>query len=814
MRKNLFLFISLFLLLSYFSYAQQYTIQGKVVDKITEEPLAFVNVVYGEPPRGTSTNIDGEFTLKLQKIPDHIEISYLGYYSKIVTPGHWQGKKKLVVPLEPKSFDLEEVVIRPGYNPANRIIQKVVANKDRNNPENLGSFSYKSYNKMVFTLDTNELVMDEKPREDTAKADSAIIRMRKFMDEQHLFLMESISKRKYLSPDKNKEQVLASRVSGFKNPSLVFLATQFQSFSFYNDFIALGDYNYLNPVTKNSTNKYIFNLQDTLYTTSNDSIYVISFRPEKGKNFDGLKGILHIHTHGYALQKVIAEPADPRADFSIKIQQQYELVEGEQWFPSQLNTRIKFNNVMATTGNTSFHVVGDGRTYIQEVKINPEIDPASFSRVEVEVPDSAYKQSEDYWSSHRAMVLSRKDRRTYEMIDSLGKAHRFDQKLKTFQVLTTGYFPVGFLNVDYTKFLSYNQHEGIRLGMGGMTNDQISPWFAVGGYFAYGFKDKKWKYGGNVAIDLHETSESQLEFLYYNDVKETGSYSFLRDLSFLSSEYFRKYMVEKMDRIEKKEVSFTFRTMQYLKARIFVNQYSVDPLDNYRFTNDNTVYSDHFDFTETGMQLKFAYKEKFIETPWGLISQGTNYPVIFTNVTRAHEMLEGDFSNLKLEARVSKIFTTRMLGKTHLTVIGGSATGELPVYSLYNGNGSFASKWSLQVDNTFSTMGLNEFYAQRFVHVFLKQNFGSLLYKSGNFSPRLSLVGNMGWGWLENTADHQNINLQSFSEGYFETGLLLDNLLSVNFFSYGFGIYYRLGSYAFDHYADNFAYKFSLRFNL
>jgi hypothetical protein len=72
----------------------------------------------------------------------------------------------------------------------------------------------------------------------------------------------------------------------------------------------------------------------------------------------------------------------------------------------------------------------------------------------------------------------------------------------------------------------------------------------------------------------------------------------------------------------------------------------------------------------------------------------------------------------------------------------------------------------------------------------------------------------MGWGWLENTADHQNINLQSFSEGYFETGLLLDNLLSVNFFSYGFGIYYRLGSYAFDHYADNFAYKFSLRFNL
>ncbi len=812
MNKYLFCFI----VLSLFSLslsAQTFALYGKVIDKKTEEPLAFVNVVYGNPPRGTSTNIDGKFSLKLSFQPDKIEFSYLGYHTKTIDISKITSGQDLLVKMEEKSFVLDQVVVTPGVNPANGIIRKVYKNKTNNNPESLESFSYKSYNKMIFTVDTTEYINKDSKKADTTIIDSAEIRMKDFMNKQHLFLMESITKRQFLAPDKNNEQVLASRVSGFSDPSLVFLATQFQSFSFYDDFIQIADYNYLNPITKNSHRKYYFKLEDTLYTEKQDSVFVISYRPRGGKNFDALNGLLHINTNGYALQKVIAEPADPPDDLSIKIQQQYELIDGKQWFPSQLNSRIKFTNVLVSTKRKAFYLIGDGRTYIQNVKLNPTVNPRIFDRMELEVPDSAYSKSYDYWAHHRPMELSEKESRTYHTIDSLGKKHRFDRKLKTFQIITTGYIPFYFLDIDYRNFFTYNKHEGVRLGFGAMTNERISSCFSAGGYFAYGFKDKDWKYGGKLLLNLHEESESQLELSYSDDVVETGRYSFLRDPSFVSTENYRKYLVESMNRVEEKEAGFTFRSLEYLKTRAFLKQYEVTPHNEYMYSANGVDYSQTFHFTEAGVQLKYAYKEKFIETPWGKFSEGTDYPVLYANLRQSCNWLNGEFSNFHFEGRISQTFVTKNFGKTYLNFVGGYAEGDLPIFSLYNGNGSYGSRFSLQIDNTFATMGLSEFYVNRFFSIFLRQNFGSLLLKTKYFAPRLSVVGNFGWGWLDHKNAHKGVTLHSFEKGYYEAGLLMDNLLSVSFFSYGLGVYYRFGPYGFNKPADNFAYRLSLRFN-
>ena len=267
-----------------------------------------------------------------------------------------------------------------------------------------------------------------------------------------------------------------------------------------------------------------------------------------------------------------------------------------------------------------------------------------------------------------------------------------------------------------------------------------------------------------------------------------------------------------MDHIQKEQFGLTFRTLQYLKMNLFVNQYQVDPQAPYHYVSDGVDHKGTFNFSETGVKMKFAYNEKFIETPWGKISEGTNYPVLYVNVTKSNKWLNGEFDNLRMEGRLSKTFLTRNFGKTHMNVMGGLATGELPVFNLYNGNGSFGSRFSLQIDNTFATMHLNEFFAQQFVSVFFRQNFGSLLFKTKKFSPRFSIVTNAGWGWLDHAEDHKGMLLKSFDKGYYESGLLFDNLFSVNFISYGLGVYYRYGPYSYDKIADNFAYKLSFRF--
>ena len=122
--KQLFLFIS-FIFFFLQASSQQQTIEGKIIDASSKEPLAFVNVVYGDPPQGTTTNIDGTFNLTLKTSIDSLKISYVGYHTKRIKIPRESAKHKIEIALQQKMYDLDEVVIIPGDNPAERIMRKV-----------------------------------------------------------------------------------------------------------------------------------------------------------------------------------------------------------------------------------------------------------------------------------------------------------------------------------------------------------------------------------------------------------------------------------------------------------------------------------------------------------------------------------------------------------------------------------------------------------------------------------------------------------------------------------------------------------------
>lgn len=800
-----------------FSYAQETIVKGTIIDLRTKEPLPFVNITFDNGRKGTVSGIDGYFELKSTAAIKKLTFSYVGYESYTLELSSISVAKVLTIPLTRKPVNIDEVTIFPTENPAHRIINKVIENRDHNNPEKMRSFSYTSYNKMYFTGidDTLSKSIPLSSKIDSAKKDSSASGLNNILSKQHLFLIEYVSQRNFKFPEKNNEKILSSRVSGLKDPMFVLLATQMQSFSFYNDFFTILDKRFLNPISTGSTSKYFFLLEDTFYTEQHDTLFVLSYRPRKGKNFEGLKGVLYINSHGYAIQNVLASPVNESELFGIKIQQQYELIENKQWFPTQLNTDLLYKALAVNTGSRKIYMAAIGKSYLSNIQLEPNTDTIKFTNIELQIDPDASRKKTEFWDNYRAIPLSKKDSLTYQVIDSIGKAIQLDKKMKGIDLLMFGYLPWGIFNIDLRKTIGYNQYEGFKTGLGLATNSRLLSFASVGGFFTYGFKDKRIKYGVFTEFFPQWYSDTKLTLRVADHVTESGKISFLDEYFMHSTEFIREFFVRNMDKTKEEYLSFSFRTQQYLKLNIFFNHAS-KTLYHYVYNSGVPLPNTegyNVDITEIGVQFKLAVGEKFMKTPRGmLLSLGTKYPIVWINVIKGVKFAKSDFNYTKFEAKISKTFITRALGKTQLQIKGAIADGDIPLSNLYSSQGCHIN-FSYDVENNFNTIRPGEFYSSEFLTVFFRQNFGSLLLSTKKFKPEIVFAANAGWGVLKNKAQHQGIAFKTMEKGYYETGVLINRLISTSFTNIGFGIFYRLGAYSFSKTADNFTYKFTMGFN-
>jgi len=824
-------FISIILIIIVLNLAKIYsqtTIKGIVTDAKTKETIAFANIIYNNKKQGTTTGIDGKFNIESDNTITKLEISFLGYQNKTIDISTTKNKYNIIIKLQPVAYNIDEVTVLPGINPAHRIINNVIKNKNINNPEKMQSFEYTSYNKMVFTFDMDGIDTNNSLDNGSTHRDSTIMNIKDFKDSQYLMMTESVSKRKFKFPDKNNEKVIASRVSGLENPSFVLLATQIQSMSFYSTYINILDKNYLSPISGRSNHKYFFLIEDTLYNKSNDTIFVISFRPHKGKNFDGLKGILNINSNKYAIQSVQAEPYEQENSIKIRIQQKYSFIHNKQWFPMQLNIDITFKNLLDVGSSDkplSFDVVAFGKSYIKDIKLLPKFEKRSFNHIVQEIEDNATEKPNSFWNIYRQDTLTNKEQKTYHIIDSLGKAEHFDQKLELLTNLFNGYIPWGFINFDYTKIINYNEFEGFSLGLGIETNPKLFKYVKLGGYGRYGFRDYQWKYGGHILVNINKLNQINLKLSYFNDIKESGGFEFYGKknnlLSASSTEYFRNYLIKDMFYTEALKISIEHRIFRYLKAE-YSFKYSEDLItNNYSFANiiehnkEPYLYVNKNFYTnnEATIKLKYAYKEKFTKSQYGLISMGTKYPIVYFNAIFGINNFTGDYSYKKYEAMITKKFLIKNLGQSSITINAGYTNSNIPYIYLYNGHGSFYN-FTIEASNSFGTMRINEFLSDEFVSVYLRHDFKSLLFKKKWFQPKFVVVTNLGYGKLKHTKNHKNISYKTMEKGYYESGLLINNILKQSFSSIGVGVFYRYGPYTFDKIENNFAYKLSFYYSL
>lgn len=789
-------------------FCQNPTITGHVYDKKTGEPLAFVNIVSNDR-RGAVTDIDGKFSIVNETNIHTLSISYVGYQPLIYQVNIGQDFQKIL--LASKVFDLEEVSIFPNDNPAHRIINNVINNRDLNNPEKLKAFSYVAYDKMILTVDSDSLMS-----RDPALLDSVEMKARNLLTKQDLFIMETVTERKYLDPGLNQENVLATKVSGFSDPIITFMISQIQSTSFYDEMIEIAGKKYINPISKGSTKKYFFLIEDTTFSATSDTIFIISYRPMKDTRFEGMQGFLSINSNRWAIQNVKAEPAnDTTAGFSIKIQQGYEFIQ-DHWFPTQLNTDVSLPMITVSDSINNYPVIGKGRSYIREINLNPDLKKSDFGYHEIEIEAGATKRKGEFWREFRVDSLTDKEKETYRVIDSLGKAENFDKMASTFQTLLTGKIPFYFIDLDLNKIVHYNDYEGIYLGAGVHTNDRISKRIKTGLFAGYGFKDHAAKYGGDVSWIVHKRSESTIQFEAYNTVIASGETRFFDDKNQIwRTSDFYQFFVSRMNQTVGGKLNYLFRLrpLRDFKWNVGVRHQEKKAYQDYYFTTSSLHVGDQlpkFTFSELNFGFRFAFREKILQTTKGQLSFGSKYPVIWLNYTRGFkDIANGNFDFNRLDIKVEYTHKTKYYGESTIKVMSGIIDGQLPISNLYNAVGTYRMV-ALLAPGSFGTMRTNEFFSDRYVALFLNHSFGQLLFKSGKFKPEINLVTNITFGTMNHQQNHHNIDFKTLENGYYESGLVIRKLLNLQIYDLGIGVLYRYGPYGYDDAMNNIAFKISL----
>jgi len=213
-------------MISYPTYAQLFLVRGKILDKSSNTPLSYANIRIAGTTLGTSSNLSGEFELKLESGKYEIIASYIGYISDTISLELNKDVYDLKFSLKPTEINLPEVVVRPGENPAIEIIRKAIE-KRKEREKKINNYEFESFAKGVirttdFITSTTSSIGIGLGTSDTSQLKITGI-------------LESHSKGFFAKPNYYKEIILARKQSSNFPPSVNILTGGRLVQNFYND---------------------------------------------------------------------------------------------------------------------------------------------------------------------------------------------------------------------------------------------------------------------------------------------------------------------------------------------------------------------------------------------------------------------------------------------------------------------------------------------------------------------------------------------------------------------------------------------------
>ena len=805
MKKAILLFIMIFCSFAKELIAQTFQIDGHVIDGKTGNsiPFASIQILGNSKTKGTVSDIRGWYRLEFQTENDSIRVSHVGFEKLNIKVSSLRANPEIF--LQPITISLSEVQVKAGENPAIPIVKKVIENKKLNDPDKLNTYSFKSYNKVVMTLDG----LKESPEYDDNTA--------QILQGGHIFMAESYSEVNFKKPGKKNETVLASKMSGIENPLVAMASNSFQPFSFYTDHIKILEVPYVNPISSDGLRKYDYFLEDSI---KNDlgTTYVVAYQPKEGKVYQLGKGLLYISDKQFAIENMTISPSDPDTNLIFEIQQK-NLWDGEHWFPQQFNS-IYFAPEMEFE-EKGIKIIN--QTFISDVKINELDNMSRFGPISLNFNIENDKYD---WNDLRIDSLTTREYLTYVRFDQMDAKdkRRLNLLSKVLTQLSSGRIPLGFVDLIPNRLFRFNRFEGFGLGLGLSSNETLSDFFRVEGYFRYGFRDKGWKYGGGLELNLDRKYDSRLKFNYSQDLEEPGRTLLPRSNSFSSGgELFRNVIAERMDKVENYSVEFSQIPLKGTRIGLFGSVQNRNNILNFTDLIPTDEFPQFFRASEAGLNFKWTGNESLSRIGNNLISWAVSYPVLSVRVSKAiPELFGGNVDFVNTEFRFQHQWNSgNSLNQFHIS--GHGIWGNnLPLSYLNTGYGinvgqRNAVDFALSFPGYLQTMFLYEFLSDRSLMASYAHQTGPLFHKKAGriiFAPQLKFFQSFAIGTLTNPQFYDFVEFKTLEKGYWESGIELNNIIKqkagLQYRGWGLGAFYRYGPYANPNFNDNLTITLSM----
>ncbi len=773
------------------TFAQLTKIRGVVIDNETEEPIPFANVFFKNTTIGVSAGFNGEFSFEVDTPKDTLAASSLGYnisYLRI-KKGSFQNVE---FRLDPSKISLQEVEIFAESDPALIIFNKMIENKEKNNPEEFDFFEYRLYNKIE--IDANN-VNDRFKKSGLMKKfqivfqyiDTSTINGKAYLP---VFFTESVSRiYKKSNPKSTKEVIYGSQISGYENESLgQFMGGLYQEVNIYDNFISIFDKNFISPVSVNGRNSYEYVVLDTVLLNGK-SCFHLMFKPRRKQELTFV-GELWVHDTSFAAAKVDMKAAvDANINYinDIAIVQEYDFINQKHWVLIQDKIVLDLNVIENSMKVPGFFT--SRTSFYSDFKFNETPPDSIFSTmISTIMTDSVNQKTEDFWNENRDVPLSRNEQGIYEMVDSVQSIPLYKTYINVIYMLTSGYLEKGLFEFGPTyKSISFNTTEGFRLRLGGRTSNSFSTRLMLKGYMAYGFKDEQIKGGGGFLYMLKKNPFRKIGADFKYDLEQLGqkNASFSDD-NFLTS-IFRRSPNDKKSLVEGYKVYYDHEWFGGFNTAVSFNQRKMFPVGDLRFQiwdGEKYITVESIKTSELSLKARFAYKEKFLMGEFERISLGTKYPILELNMTYG---IPGLFASgdeyFRMSFQIKHWFNIAGYGWSKYVVETGKLWGTVPypLLEIAPGNQTLISD-----QYAYNLMNYYEFINDEYLSIFYTHHFDGLFFNHIPFLRKLKwrevihakgIIGNIS----EANAQFSVFPSYSYSltRPYYEMGVGIENILKI-----------------------------------
>jgi len=631
--------------------AQTYVLSGRVTDN-AKQPLPFASVLIKGTTIGTNANAEGYYTLKVNAGNHEVLFQYVGY-KKRVEAVNLDGNKSLNITLNEESYELKEVTITDGEDPAYAVIRQAIK-KRKFYLNEVNAYTCNAYIKGLQRLKDypKNLAKLMKITAGDQPLDSSLLGV--------VYLSESETKYHFRKPNDEKEIMYSSKVSG-DNQSFSFNQVSDFKFNLYQNLVeldGLSDRPFISPISENALFSYRYKLMGTTFEDGK-MINKIQVTPKR-KTDPCFRGIIYIQENTWRIHSVdLYLTKDAKIDFvdTLTITQIHSLVKDSTWMPLNMNLSFNFK-VMGFKGDGYFNCV------FSQYDLAPVFPKKFFKNEVLKVEDDANKKDSSYWDKSRPVPLTQEEINDYREKDSIARI-RNSKSYKDSMDHRFNRFSVGslFMGYSYRKSsqkltfntngllnggVQYNTVEGVNASLSTVLRKEYEDrrtWY-LSTQTRYGFSNYLW--GGSANFRYLRTPEKfewigggvgsmVTQFNSSNPISPlintfytllgNDNYMKLYKKTYANFDYRRELTngLIAQFKTEYAERSALRNTSNYLfiddKHKLFTSN------DPQRPATDDSSFSVNNSFTvELGVSIRF--RQKYYTRPHEKVIVGSKYPII------------------------------------------------------------------------------------------------------------------------------------------------------------------------------------------